>query len=738
MPRRSLASAALAVAALITILGSNARPASAQASILPCTGTSTLLDEDILALDDGSLLVSLAPVFTAARPFRIAGRSYTSMFVNVNGNVTFESAFGTYTPSAVPGLSQPTLAPFFADVDLRNRGAEVNPGNIYYCIEPANDRVMVTWEDSVHYNATAGTTSFTRQNTFQMIITAATVCGTAGAIVEFRYQELIWHAGTASGAGTDGLCTAATTGVSCFPAVAGVDYGDTVTAVQLPGSLTTAVTSTLPTTSNVGTPGVWRIEINPTSIPSCGNGVDDGACEDCDAGGESATCDADCTFVVCGDGTRNALAGEVCDTGGDTATCDDDCTLPMCGDGNPNAAAGEQCDTGGPSATCDADCTLAVCGDGTLNGAAGEICDAGGETALCDGDCTPVMCGDGRRNPAAGEECDDGNNVGGDGCSTSCRLEACGNGVVDSGEECDGGAAGSASCDVDCTFAMCGDGTTNALAGEACDTAGESATCDDDCSAVSCGDGNLNEAIGELCDDGNLTVGDGCNATCQTEVCGNSVLDAGELCDEGVETATCDSDCTAPECGDGRQNVSFGESCDDGNTEPGDGCNELCVSEACGNSIVDRGEECDDGAASAACDADCTNAICGAGLLNTLAAETCDEAGEAADCDDDCTAPACGDGNTNEAAGEGCDDGNTTSGDGCSASCEVEAAPDSGMSGEDAGTGPDAGVRIDSGVPDFGVAGGACGCRVGGDRAPIAPLMLALAALALVIARRRR
>ena len=40
-----------------------------------------------------------------------------------------------------------------------------------------------------------------------------------------------------------------------------------------------------------------------------------------------------------------------------------------------NAAAGEQCDDGGQSATCDADCTPASCGDGTLNTAAGEQCD---------------------------------------------------------------------------------------------------------------------------------------------------------------------------------------------------------------------------------------------------------------------------------------------------------------------------------------------------------------------------
>ncbi|MCH8146899.1 MAG: hypothetical protein IH987_02765 [Planctomycetes bacterium] len=46
----------------------------------------------------------------------------------------------------------------------------------------------------------------------------------------------------------------------------------------------------------------------------CGNGVVEPG-ETCDDGGESATCDADCTIAECGDGTLNTTAGEVCDDG---------------------------------------------------------------------------------------------------------------------------------------------------------------------------------------------------------------------------------------------------------------------------------------------------------------------------------------------------------------------------------------------------------------------------------------
>ena len=64
----------------------------------------------------------------------------------------------------------------------------------------------------------------------------------------------------------------------------------------------------------------------------CGNGVLDPA-EECDDGGESATCDADCTFAECGDETRNAAAGEACDGDDDEKcnglSCRPDCTCRL-------------------------------------------------------------------------------------------------------------------------------------------------------------------------------------------------------------------------------------------------------------------------------------------------------------------------------------------------------------------------------------------------------------------------
>lgn len=62
-------------------------------------------------------------------------------------------------------------------------------------------------------------------------------------------------------------------------------------------------------------------------LPSYGDGVVQ-AGEDCDTRGESATCNADCTAALCGDGVVNAAAGEACDTVESSDTCTAACKRP--------------------------------------------------------------------------------------------------------------------------------------------------------------------------------------------------------------------------------------------------------------------------------------------------------------------------------------------------------------------------------------------------------------------------
>lgn len=114
------------------------------------------------------------------------------------------------------------------------------------------------------------------------------------------------------------------------------------------------------------------------------------------------------------------------------------------------------------------------------------ICGTG--TQLVSGQCVSStqcpVCGNG--NVESGEECDDGaaNGSSGSNCDTYCHVIVCGNGRVESPEECDDGNTltetcpyGTPTCAVcgfDCNLAVahgpyCGDGSVDVLNGEECD-----------------------------------------------------------------------------------------------------------------------------------------------------------------------------------------------------------------------------------------------------------------------------
>ncbi|MFC1589614.1 MopE-related protein [Pseudomonadota bacterium] len=76
-----------------------------------------------------------------------------------------------------------------------------------------------------------------------------------------------------------------------------------------------------------------------TTYPGASEICYDAVDNDCDAATDFD--DSDCS-AVCGDFVPTAP--EDCDDGGDSLTCDADCTAAVCGDGYTNAVAGEECD----------------------------------------------------------------------------------------------------------------------------------------------------------------------------------------------------------------------------------------------------------------------------------------------------------------------------------------------------------------------------------------------------------
>ncbi|MBK8264829.1 MAG: DUF4215 domain-containing protein [Nannocystis sp.] len=115
----------------------------------------------------------------------------------------------------------------------------------------------------------------------------------------------------------------------------------------------------------------------------------------------------------------------------------------------------------------------------------------------------PPACGDAVVD--AGEECDDGNTVDGDACTNACTNAACGDGIVQEGVEAcdDGNDADDDGCLADCTLAACGDGFVQAEVEECDDGNDDNADmCVEGCKLAICGDGFVQMDV-ETCDDGN-------------------------------------------------------------------------------------------------------------------------------------------------------------------------------------------------------------------------------------------
>lgn len=152
--------------------------------------------------DDGS--TALIPL---SFPFTFYSSQYNQVYINNNGNLSFEGPYWEYTPTGFPISDYAMVAAFWGDVDTRN-GAS---GVVYYRSEP--HRFTVIWDRVGYYNTIAD-----KLNTFETIITDGTdpLIG-IGNNVCFSYGDMQWTTGSASG-GSNGF--------GGSPATVGINRGD--------------------------------------------------------------------------------------------------------------------------------------------------------------------------------------------------------------------------------------------------------------------------------------------------------------------------------------------------------------------------------------------------------------------------------------------------------------------------------------------------------------------------------
>jgi cysteine-rich repeat protein len=287
------------------------------------------------------------------------------------------------------------------------------------------------------------------------------------------------------------------------------------------------------------------------------------------------------------------------------------------------------------------------------------------------GGCPPqggdAVCGNG--SVESGEECDDGNTTAGDGCSASCQDEGsgtCGDGTVDAGEECDDGNTVDGD---DCSSTCENEGSTpvdsdgDGVRDEIDECPGTTRGTEVD--AVGCpedapvDDPDDDGVVGDADDCPNTPAGapvdeNGC-ASNQLDSDGDGVTDNIDACERTPETVEVDEEgcpvSTDPTDDDEDGVPNDIDQCEDTPADAevdANGCS-AAQRDSDDDGINDDVDECPTQAGNAptGCPGGGGGAVCGNGAIE---------------------------------AGEQCDDNNTASGDGCSSTCQLEA---SGIANDD-------------------------------------------------------
>lgn len=225
-----------------------APPSSPGGAILDLDGCD---DATLPPNDDGStgfVTLPFSPDFF--------GNTYGGLYVNNNGNVTFDAPLSTYTPFGLQGASRVIVAPFFADVDTRGLGS--SPVTFGAAVYGSQAAFCVNWVGVGYFS---GHTD--RLVDAQLLLVDRSDIAAGDFDIVMNYDRVQWETGDASG-GSGGL--------GGSPVRVGYSNGST-TSFELPGSgmtgafLDGAPTALAANSRNSLQPGRYVYEVRNGAAP---------------------------------------------------------------------------------------------------------------------------------------------------------------------------------------------------------------------------------------------------------------------------------------------------------------------------------------------------------------------------------------------------------------------------------------------------------------------------------------
>jgi len=128
------------------------------------------------------------------------GKRYTQLYVNNNGNVTFDAPMSTFTPFGLTGpIGTAIIAPFFADVDTRTVDPN-DPNNPSKLVTYGTGMIdghkafVVNWVDVGYFGI-----HWDKLNSFQLVLIDRSDRAPGDFDIEFNYEQIQWETGDASG-----------------------------------------------------------------------------------------------------------------------------------------------------------------------------------------------------------------------------------------------------------------------------------------------------------------------------------------------------------------------------------------------------------------------------------------------------------------------------------------------------------------------------------------------------------